>query len=250
MLDLLLIFVVAPCLGWVAARHWRRSGQPLAARFGLHLDRRGLKGFGAGMAMAAMAMLGIFGVARALGGIVVLTVEPSSAALMREFFQLQLSALFEEVAFRMLMLSGLVVLFGGRHGPAIVLSAALFGLGHLFNDGATLVSAFGNALGGVIYGIAYLRGRSLWLPVGLHQGWNFFQGPVLGFGISGDSSHAAWVRLADLGPAWLTGGVFGPEAGAVGMGFRFVVLAALLAWLRWSGDDGDVMAPHVPETQR
>ena len=250
MLDLLLIFVVAPGLGWVAARHWRRSGQPLAANFGLLLDRRGFQGYAAGIVIAAMAMLGIFGVERALGGIVVRAVEPSSAGLLREFFQLQLSALFEEVVFRMLMLSGLVVLFGGRRGLAIGLSAALFGFAHLVNDGATLVSAFGNALGGVIYGIAYLGGRSLWLPVGLHQGWNFFQGPVLGFAISGDSGHTAWVRLADLGPAWLTGGTFGPEAGAVGMGFRFVVLAALLAWLQWSGDDGDVMTPDVTETQR
>ena len=81
-------------------------------------------------------------------------------------------------------------------------------------------------------------------------GWNFFQGPVLGFAISGDSSHTAWIRLSDVGPAWLTGGAFGPEAGAVGMGFRLVVLAILLAWLRRSGDDGGVNAPRVLETSR
>ena len=46
-------------------------------------------------------------------------------------------------------------------------------------------------------------------------GWNFFQGPFLGFAISGDSSHTAWIRLLDVGPAWLTGGAFGPEAGVI-----------------------------------
>ncbi len=250
MLDLLLIFVVAPCLGWVAVQHWLRNGQPLALGFGLRLDRSGLQGFGAGFAIAAMAMLGIFGVELALGGIKVLSAKPEPARLLHEFFALLFFALFEEVVFRMLMLSGLVVLLRGRHGPAIGLSAALFGLVHLINPGATALSALGNALGGVVYGIAFLKGRSLWLPLGLHLGWNFFQGPVLGFAISGDSSHTAVVRLLEVGPAWLTGGTYGPEAGTVGMGFRLVVFVLLVVWLRWQDRSMNSIAPVAQEKTR
>ena len=250
MLDLLLIFVAAPSLGWMAARHWRRTGQPLASGFGLRRDRAGLNGFGAGFSIAAMAMLGIFGAEWALGGIHVLDVRPEPAMLLREFFSLLLFALFEEVVFRMLLLSGLVVVFRGRHGPAIALSAVLFGLVHLINPGATALSVLGNAMGGVIYGMAFLKGRSLWLALGLHLGWNFFQGPVLGFAISGDSSHVAMVRLLEAGPAWLTGGAYGPEAGTVGMGFRVVVLVLLIGWLRRQGGSMDSVAPRAREKKR
>jgi hypothetical protein len=67
----------------------------------------------------------------------------------------------------------------------------------------------------------------------LHFAWNFTQGPLLGFPVSGMDAGGLQ-RIADAGPASLTGGAYGPEAGAVGIVFRFVVIALLLAWTGWS----------------
>ncbi len=61
---------------------------------------------------------------------------------------------------------------------AIAISAAAFGYIHFRNPGATAITMFGNGLGGLMYGIAFLGGRNIWLPVGLHFGWNFFQGAI------------------------------------------------------------------------
>jgi membrane protease YdiL (CAAX protease family) len=95
---------------------------------------------------------------------------------------------------------------------ALVLSALLFGFAHLGNPGATVLSSLAIAVeAGVLVAAAYLATRSLWLPIGLHTAWNFFEGPVYGARVSGIEMPT----LLDArfpGPAWLTGGAFGPEA--------------------------------------
>ena len=100
---------------------------------------------------------------------------------------------------------------------------------HLGNSGASPLSVIGNSLGGAIDGMAFILARSLWLPIGLHFAWNFTQGPLLGFPVSGMDAGGLQ-RIVDAGPAWLTGGAYGPEAGAVGILCRFAVIALLLAW--------------------
>jgi hypothetical protein len=89
----------------------------------------------------------------------------------------------------------------------------------------------GNALGGVVYGVAFLGSRRIWLPLGLHVAWNFVQAPVLGFPFLW--GEVGLIRQTPVGSALLTGGSYGPEAGLIGMGFRFVAIALLLAWVYW-----------------
>jgi uncharacterized protein len=60
----------------------------------------------------------------------------------------------------------------------------------------------------------YTRTRRLWLPIGLHIGWNFFEGPVFGFAVSGMGSFTL-IRQAAAGRQVFTGGAFGPEAGLI-----------------------------------
>lgn len=98
---------------------------------------------------------------------------------------------------------------------AVGLSSLVFGLGHLGNPNATLVGALGTGLAGAFLAYAYLRTRQLWLPIGIHIGWNFFEGPVLGFPVSGMNFGYTLMQQAVSGPEWITGGLFGPEAGAI-----------------------------------
>jgi hypothetical protein len=117
----------------------------------------------------------------------------------------------------------------------IFLTSVPFAAAHLYNPhvvrGVTFVNT---ALAGVWLAIAYLRTRSLWLPLGLHWSWNWTMGSLLGLPVSGINklAPAPLLRATDAGPAWLTGGAYGPEGGAA----CTVALLASIAFLwrtRW-----------------
>jgi len=88
----------------------------------------------------------------------------------------------------------------------------LFGLAHLGNQGVTLLAVFNTIAWGVLLGCAYLRTRALWLPIGLHFGWNVAM-PFLGVNLSGFTmgvtGYALRWRVEDL---W-SGGAYGLEGG-------------------------------------
>jgi len=110
----------------------------------------------------------------------------------------------------------------------VLLSSMVFGVFHFLNPNANWLSAVGITLSGIFLAYAYLATRQLWLPIGLHIGWNLFLGPVFGFPVSGLESSGLIKAVVD-GPLLFTGGEFGPEAGllllpALGVG-------ALLVWL-------------------
>ena len=109
--------------------------------------------------------------------------------------------------------------------PGWILSSAIFGLLHIFNPNATWVSAAGIFFAGLFLGYGYIRTKQLWLPIGLHIGWNFFEGAGFGFPVSGLEIYRL-LRHQVRGPELWTGGAFGPEAG-------LIVLPALAlgAWL-------------------
>ncbi len=104
--------------------------------------------------------------------------------------------------------SGLTLTWG------LVLSSAIFGALHLGNPHASWVSVLGIFLAGILLGYAFVRTGLLWLSIGLHVGWNFFEGVVFGFPVSGLSLyHVTLINVT--GPVMWTGGDFGPEAGLV-----------------------------------
>jgi membrane protease YdiL (CAAX protease family) len=115
--------------------------------------------------------------------------------------------------------------------PAIIVSSLLFACLHLGNPSA-LVSPL-PTLAGLLFFAAWaccslLWTRSLWLALGAHVAWNLFEGPVFGFPVSGLLMPSRTVVIQqNVGPAWLTGGPFGPEAGAsalFAMAIGFLVL--------------------------
>ncbi len=124
-------------------------------------------------------------------------------------------ALLEELSFRGYPFQKLTEAFGAFW--AVVFLSALFGAVHLGNPDAQgfLSWGFFNTLGvGLLFALARIRTGSLWFSVGLHFGWNLFQGAVFGLPVSGLRDFSTVVSATVHGSAALTGGGYGPEASA------------------------------------
>jgi len=133
----------------------------------------------------------------------------------------------EEIEFRGLVYRFCCKLFGTW--GAIVISGILFGLIHGIDPGATAIALSSVALAGVRLGAAFALTGRLWLPIGIHAGWNFAEGSLFGTAVSGSPVGAALSTGSLVGPEILTGGRFGPEASIV----TVIVLLVVTAFLLW-----------------
>lgn len=140
-------------------------------------------------------------------------------------------AFFEETLFRGYVFQRLVD--GLRPVAAQVAVAAFFAFAHWKNPGMVgptkAMATLNIALASLLLGQAWIRTRSLALPIGIHLGWNWAQGSLLGFGVSGTHLHPApWKPIYHGMPEWITGGDFGLEASALGTAVVGVALVALM----------------------
>jgi membrane protease YdiL (CAAX protease family) len=201
---------------WVARRLFdRRSFVSL----GLTLDRRTVSELSLGFVLAGAMQGLVFAWLWSAGWLRVMGLgcqtEPlattlASALLLALIFALV--AWYEELLARGYWLQNMA---DGLNRPlAVLISSSVFALGHVGNPNATWVATAGIIGPGLLLAWAYVRAGRLWLPMGLHLGWNFFEGYVFGLPVSGMST-ATLVRTKVAGPALWTGGDFGPEAGLV-----------------------------------
>ena len=138
-------------------------------------------------------------------------------------------AVGEEVIFRGILFRWIDRRWGLT--AALIVSALIFGLIHITNDNATLWGAIAIAVeAGLLLGAAYKWSGTLWLPIGIHWAWNYAQGNIFGFAVSGNDAGSSFLRVVADGPDLLTGGAFGAEASllSVLLGLAF---AALFLWL-------------------
>lgn len=121
----------------------------------------------------------------------------------------------EEMVFRGYLLNNLMESLNKQ--TALAASAGLFTLAHIFNPEITPIGIVNIFLGGALLGINFMYTRSLWFSIGLHFGWNFIQGHVLGFAVSGYSAPTLLQQELKGHPV-LTGGAFGVEGSIVTTG--------------------------------
>ena len=117
----------------------------------------------------------------------------------------------------------------GRLGPfaTILPVAVIFGALHALNPNQTWIGLANTVLWGVVLGYAFLRSGDLWLPIGLHFGWNWVL-PLFGTPLSGlDTPDVAGLTTTSTASPWITGGNYGPEGGV----FTTVAAIALFWWL-------------------
>jgi membrane protease YdiL (CAAX protease family) len=127
---------------------------------------------------------------------------------------------------------------------AVFVSAFIFMLLHFGAIKGAMLPAVNLFAAGILLGVAYAITDNLWLPIALHFGWNFLQGPVLGLTVSGQSVDSGWRVLRLEGPALFTGGGFGMEGGLIATTTTVLGIAALL-WLR---SKGQVRSPRLQQS--
>lgn len=114
---------------------------------------------------------------------------------------------------------------------ALALTGVVFGAMHLTNPDATLWGATAIAIeAGFMLAACYAATRNLWVPIGLHFGWNFAAGGVFSVVVSGNGESKGLLEAATSGPVALSGGAFGPE-GSLYAVLAGVVLTVVFLWL-------------------
>jgi len=112
----------------------------------------------------------------------------------------------------------------------IFLSSAVFAFLHLGNPNASWISTLGIFLAGIFLAYGWVCTGLLWLPIGLHVGWNFFEGVVFGFPVSGIDTFSLIQQRAIANE--ITGGEFGPEAGLIMIPTITLGMMLVYAWSR------------------
>ena len=107
---------------------------------------------------------------------------------------------------------------------ALVVSSFLFSFFHLFNPNITVLGFINIFVAGAFFGLIYVESKNLWLPIGFHITWNYFQGCVFGFPVSGIDMKGLFTTEVKVDNI-LTGGSFGPEGGL------FVTLVLILTYI-------------------
>ena len=191
-------------------------------------------GVGMGVALfgAVMALLWAFGAYHPTGW-------GTAAVLCSGFLVATLVAIVEETIVRGFVFR--VIQIASGTWAAVAISSALFGVAHAFNPGATISSSIAIALeAGVLLAAAYIVTGRLWLPIGLHAGWNFAEGSLFGMSVSGNAAKLALLTGTLTGPVILTGGAFGPEASVLAV---IVCLAAAVLLLWRASKEGLIVKP-------
>ncbi len=135
-----------------------------------------------------------------------------------------LIAFSEELIFRGYILNNLMQSF--NRYIALITSAVLFAALHMSGAGMNILPLFNIFLAGILLGLNYSFTRNLWFGIAFHFTWNFFQGPVLGYKVSG-KAFSSILEQDMIGPVWLTGGDFGFEGAAVCSALLLITIIAL-----------------------
>jgi membrane protease YdiL (CAAX protease family) len=252
----------------------------LAGRF---LDKRPFRAYGFdmnagwwldlafGLFLGAFLMCGVFLAQYALGWVEVtnsfetsLGGTPFFLAILLPISVFVCVGFYEEALSRGYQLTNLAEglnfpVLGGPKGAVVmawVITSGVFGILHLGNPNASFISTTNIALAGILLGVGYVLTGRLAIPIGVHITWNFFQGNVFGFPVSGlEGLGATFLATESTGPELWTGGVFGPEAGllvpiAIAVGSLMTFL-----WVRFRHGHAGILAsiaepPELAEKEK
>jgi len=197
-----------------------------------HLGSHLLKGIVWAIGILSLAFLILW----TKGNIQVLGTQDLGIALLGYLSFFLLVSILEEIICRGYLLQMVTEHLNYKVG--IVISAIVFTLLHLGNNHFTWIAFFNLTLGGILMSLLYLKYQSLYVPIGFHWLWNYFQGNILGFDVSGTNVLGV-LQIDTAGPDWLTGGYFGLEGSLITC--TLLAIAICILWTN-SKDQLDLIA--------
>jgi uncharacterized protein len=221
-------------LGAIYATFWFASrfiDKRSFSNFGFNLSRRWILDLGAGLLLGLVLLAIVYGLEIAAGWLQPIQLNYSTLpqipfwlGLVMYFIFYVSVGFFEEMLIRGYVLHNLSE---GLHGSrlnarwsvviSLFLTSILFGALHFGNPNISVGAIILLSLAGLFLGLAFVLTGNLALSIGIHIAWNFAEGIIFGFPVSGIASEFSVFRGVQSGPTLLTGGNFGPEAGLLGM---------------------------------
>lgn len=179
-------------------------------------------GFGLGFALIAVGTILLI----LLGQLEITEVTFDPSMLFSYFILCIIIALNEEILVRGYVLNNLMESMNKYW--ALVVSAAIFTFLHALNPNINFLAVINLMLAGILLGIYYIHQQNLWFPIALHTSWNYSEGAIFGYEVSGIEFES--LLQQNIGNVdWLTGGYFGFEGSVL----LSVLLAATIWGVHW-----------------
>lgn len=216
-------------IGFCLVLYLRYKGR---IKLGFSFDKWAVGEFFLGIGIAFISVSGAFMVMKGLGFVKVESIVLNSTEVVNSLGFYLLGAAVEELFFRIGLL--LVLIYYLKNiWVAIGIQILLFGMAHIANPGAGYLTLFSNAIGGLMYSLAFIYSGRIWMPFTLHISWNFFQS-FWGFNVSGLTFYSdIFVSINPQGADYLSGGAYGLEGSIIGIAARFLVLALVIGCCKW-----------------
>jgi membrane protease YdiL (CAAX protease family) len=217
--------LLAAVLVWFGYRFYVRR---IEKRQPVELARHGMaRELGIGLLLGAGLVASTFAILAALGVYRFDGVNAVSIMTLVPLAELVLVGMAEEMVFRGVIFGVTERSLGSK--AAIVISALVFSVAHLPNEGVSVVAIAAIAAYGVMQAAIYMKTRRLWLCIGNHVAWNYCVSQVFSSTVSGHAATDGLLRGEMAGKALLTGGAFGVEGSLIAL---LLIVAAAAFWLR------------------
>ena len=96
----------------------------------------------------------------------------------------------------------------------LMISSIIFAILHLGHDGISVLAFINLFLVGLLFGYMFMKSKNIWMPIGYHITWNYFQGYIWGFQVSGITTNGLY-KIENINNNIINGGLFGPEGGLI-----------------------------------
>lgn len=226
---------------FVAAWAWFYERRPVHT---LGYERpEALLRYGRGFLLGLFLFSAAVGIQAAAGGVTVEAGDPSrqGTAAIAGVLIVLVGWIVQGGAEEVLVRGWVLPVLGARYRPwvGILVSSLVFAALHALNDNLSALAMFNLALFGLFAALFAMREGSLWGISALHSAWNWAQGNIFGFEVSGMSTGGGTLfNLGSIGPTWLTGGLFGPEGGIAVTAVLLLGILTILFWKTSHGGNG------------
>ena len=221
------LYMLAATFGVVAIfRRWVDRASFKSLGFGLNnFVRESTTGILLGIGMITLGYLLLL----AMHEINFVGTSPDATSILLSIVLFVAVAFNEELIFRGYILGNLMLSM--NRWVALLVSSVFFSLLHMGNAHFTLLGFFSILFAGLLLGLPYIFTRSLWLPIALHFSWNYFQGTIFGFSVSGNAEYSLIRQSRQTDTMW-NGGEFGFEGSILAVGFLAIAIAAMIVFYR------------------